>query len=185
MSEALEVRKAPVARSLRLPGPAAPLVRQRPAMPGEIPDAATSFLRGALGSQWIAQAFYALGWRMDSGGRLTGALRASVLVRARRGDERVIALWETPWPVPAGLEPPGMDVVPELASHLPRGDVIARAAEVRARRLPLLGTNDTVKWAYGLGAYWIRPAPPLAREDGRTAWWAATELKRAVTSPPP
>lgn len=184
MSEASEVRKTPEARSLKLPGPAAPLVRQRPATPGEIPGAAMSFLRAAVRADWAVTAFYALGWRVDSGGRLTGALRASVLLRMKRGEERAIALWETPWPVPPGLEPPGMDVVPELASHLPRGDVAARGAVVRAQRLALLGTNDTVKWTYTHGAYWIRPGPPLAGEqEGKAGWRSATELKRLVTTP--
>lgn len=185
MSEASETRKKPEARSVRLPGPADPLVRQRPASPLEIPRAARSFLRAALAAQWHAQAFYALGWRVDSRGALTGALRASVLIRMRRGEERVVATWGTPWPVPPGVEPPGMDVPEELASHLPRGDLAARGAALRIKRLALLGTNDAVKWVYEFGAYWMRPAPPLGdKGNGDTGWWTATALKQAVTSPP-
>ena len=183
---ATENRKRPEARSLRLPGPAAPLVPQRPAMPNEIPAAAMSFLRTALAAQWNAQAFYALGWRTDSGGRLTGQLRASVLIRMRRGEERALATWATLWPVPDGVEPPGMDVPEELADHLPRGDLAAIGAALRIKRLALLGTNDVVKWAYELGAYWVSPASPLGprNEAGSTGWWPSTELKRAVSSPP-
>lgn len=186
MSEALEVRKKPEARSLKLAVRADPLVRQRPAMPEEIPAAPRAFLRAALAADWAGQAFFALGWRVDSRGALTGALRASVLIRMRRGDERVIATWATPWPVPLGVEPPGMDVPEELASHLPRGDLVARGEALRIKRLALLGTNDVVKWAYEFGAYWTRPAPPLGdKGNGETGWWSATELKARVTSPRP
>lgn len=185
MSEASETRKKPETRSLKLPGPAEPLVRSRPAMPSEIPAAAMSFLRVAVAAQWHAQALYGLGWRTDSGGHLTGVLRASLLVKARRGDERVIALWGTPWPVPEGVEPPGMDTPEELAAHLPRGDLVARGEATRIKRLALLGTNVTVKWAYEFGTHWVRPAPPLGdKGNGETGWWTATALKQAVTSPP-
>lgn len=187
MSEALEVRKQPEARSLRLSVRAEPLVRQRPAAPSEIPNAARSFLRAALAAHWTAQAFSALGWRVDSGGLLTGELRASVLVRMRRGDERASAMWETPWPIPDGLEPPGLDTPPELASHLPRfPGMVEHVAALRAQRLALLKTSPAVKWTYSLGVYWVRPAPPLGLTPGREkhGWWSATELKAAVTSPP-
>lgn len=187
MSEALEVRKKPEARSLRLAVRADPLVPQRPAMPGKIPAAARTFLRAALAADWAAQAFFALGWRVDSHGALTGELRASVLIRMRRGDERATAVWETPWPIPEGVEPPGMDTPPVLADHLPRFPGMAqRVAALRTSRVALLRRDVAVKWSYALGAYWVRPLPPLGVTEGRRkhGWWTATELKAAVTSPP-
>jgi hypothetical protein len=187
MSEALEVRKRPETRSLKLPGPVPPLVAQRPAMPGEIPRAARSFVTVALAAGWSARAFFALGWRTDTGGNLTGELRASVLVRMRRGQERVSAIWETPWPIPAGIEPPGLDTPPVLADHLPRFPGMAQRVEnLRQQRLALLKREVTVKWAYLAGVHWVRPAPPLGviGGEGKSGWWSSTELKAAVTMSP-
>jgi hypothetical protein len=189
MSEGLEVRRQPVARTLGIPPLRAdPVVRQRPAMPSEIPRAARLFLRIGVSAGWSAQAFFALGWRVDTDGKLTGQLSASVLIRMRRGAERLSALWSSPWPIPAGIEPPGLDTPPELASHLPRFgvDMAERVAMLRAERVAKLKTNPVVKWVYEGGAYWVRPASPLA-SNGRGArhgWWSATELKTVLTSPP-
>lgn len=186
MSEASETRKAPETRTLKIHcEKPPPLVAQRPVMPDEIPRAAQSLIRVALGAQWHAQAFYALGWRVDGHGSLTGQLRASIAVRLRRGSERAIATWGTPWPIPPGLEPPGLDTPPELPPHIPRTGMAARVATLRAQRVAQLKTSPEVKWVYELGAYWISPASPLGpREGGGTGWWGATELKRALNSSP-
>lgn len=192
MTEALEVRgNQNDVRSLkvRMPHPP-PVIGQRPAMPSEIPPAAMRFLGAAMRTHWHGQAFYALGWGVDTGGKLTGKLRASVLVRMRRGDERAIALWATPWPIPEGLpipEPPARpltqadqvmrDRSPEAFARL-----MAPYREDRVRPVPV-----TVKWAYELGAYWVRPAKPLGviGGEGKSGWWSATELKTAVSRSSP
>lgn len=187
MSEASETRKAPETRTLKIHcEKPPPLVAQRPAMPSEIPRAALSFIRAALAARWHAQAFYALGWRVDGHGSLTGQLRASVSVRLRRGGERALAVWGTPWPIPPGFEPPGLDTPPELPPHIPRfPGMAARVAALRAQRVAQLKTSPEVKWVYELGTYWVSPASPLGpREGGGTGWWPATELKQAVSSPP-
>ncbi len=183
---ATEVKAAPKARTLKLHCERpAPVVAQRPAAPWEIPRAARTLLRVAVAAQWHAQALYALGWTVDSHGTLTGALSASVLVRMRRGDQKAVALWSTPWPIPPGVEPPGLDTPPEIASHLPRIDLDVRTAELRAQRLAQLKTDPVVKWTYDLGACWTPPAPPLGviGSGEVTGWLGATELKRRISLP--
>jgi hypothetical protein len=188
MTEAFAGKAAPQARSLGVyvPRPT-PLVAQRPARADEIPPAALRFGRAAVAAQWRVEALYALGWCVDSGGHLTGQLRASVLLRMKRGDERASALWSTPWPIPPGVEPPGLDTPPELAAHLPRIDMPARVAALRAQRLALLKTDPVVKWAYAAGVHWVRPAPPLGviGGEGKSGWWSMTELRQAVLAGAP
>lgn len=183
----LTAAKVSDARSLkvRMPHPS-PVVGQRPAAPSEIPPAAMRFLAAAMRLQWHGAAFYALGWGVDTGGKLTGKLRASVLIRMRRGHERAIALWATPWPIPDGLpipQPP--------ARELTHADKVVRMRSPEAfRRLMAPYETErvtpqpvTVKWAYELGCYWVRPARPLGviGGEGKSGWWSATELKAKVT----
>lgn len=191
MTEALEARKTSDARSLkvRMPHPA-PLVGQRPAAPAEIPAVALRFIKAALRAQWDARAFYALGWGVDTGGKLTGKLRASVLVRMRRGDERACALWATPWPIPPGLSIPQPPPRP-----LTQGDhiVLNRSREAFERLMAPYETERVqpvpveVKWSYELGVYWVRPAPPLGiiGGEGKSGWWTFTELRPKVLAPRP
>lgn len=158
----------------------APVVAQRPAFPSEIPAAAMRFGRVAMASQWSVSAFYALGWGLDSRGRLTQRLRASVLLRMRRGDERAIGLWATPWPIPEGL------AVPELPPlDLPRdGHVNVLRVLLAGQAEPPKPPEDVVvKWAFDTGCHWIRPAAPLVigTGAGRNGWLRATELRAKVT----
>lgn len=161
-----------------------PLVPQRPAMPGELPAAALRLVKAAVAAQWSVAAFYAVGWCVDTGGHVTGKLKASVLLRLRRGEERACAVWSTPWPAPAGVEPPGLHTPPEIASHLPRSHATARLGHLRELRLAPLRAPVTVKWAYDLGAYWVRGRSPLAPRlgTGTHGWWGAAELRTAVSA---
>lgn len=187
--DTLTVAKVTDARSrtVRMPHPA-PVVGQRPAAPSEIPAVATRFLKAAMRLEWHGAAFYALGWGVDTGGKLTGKLRASVLVRMRRGDERAIALWATPWPIPDGLaipQPP--------ARELTQGDhlVLRHSREAFDRLMAPYETERVtpkpveVKWSYELGCYWVCPAKPLGviGGEGKSGWWSATELRAMVTRP--
>lgn len=191
MTEALEARgNANDARSLRvrMPHPP-PVVGQRPAMPGEIPPAALKFLRAALGAGWAAQAFYALGWGVSTGGKLTGKLRASVLVRMRRGDERAAALWATDWPIPEGLEipqPPERELTQGDHVVLNRSPVLFERLMQPYRTERVTPVPVVVKWTYTLGVYWVRPAPPLGviGGEGKSGWWTATDLRAKVVASP-
>lgn len=155
-----------------------PLVPRRPAMPSEIPLAASRFLRTAMAAQWHAVAFYALGWGVDTSGVVTGKLKASVLVRGRRGEERFTALWSTAWPVPGGV------VIPELPPlALPRdGHVNVLHVLLAGQEQPRpAAATVTVKWAYDLGAYWWRGSPPLA---GGPGWQGYRELLEKIRGGP-
>lgn len=153
-----------------------PLVPQRSARDGEIPSAALKLGRVAVGAGWAVSAFYALGWRASTAGVPTGELRASVLLRMKRGDERAVALWGTLWPIPDGVAVPDL---PPL--DLPRdGHVNVLRVLLAGQDVPRAAPPDvTVKWSYELGAYWTRQSPPLGGE-GRSGWWSAMELRTAL-----
>lgn len=165
----------------RVPHPA-PLVGQRPARVSEIPPAAVRFGKAAVTAQWRVEAFYALGWSVDTGGLPTGKLRASVLLRMNRGAERASALWATPWPIPDGVTPPGLPP-PILPAD---GHVnVVRVLRASLATPPAPPVDVTVKWAFEIGVYWVRPAPPLGVSggEGRSGWWSMTQLREAVLAP--
>ena len=162
-----------------------PLVRARPARDSEIPGAARRFGAAAVRAGWRVEAFYALGWGVDTGGKLTGKLRASVLIRMRRGRECASALWATPWPIPEGVEipePPRRQLTQADHTVLNRDySAFARmmAPYLEERVQPVL---VEVKWSYELGVYWVRPNPPLGviGGEGKSGWWGARALREAV-----
>lgn len=163
-----------------------PLVRARPARDSEIPAAAQRFGRAAVAAGWRVEAFYALGWGVSTGGKLTGKLRASVLLRMSRGDERASALWSTPWPIPDGVEIPEPPArVLTQADHVVLNRCFGSFARMMApylqERVEPVGVE--VKWSYELGVYWVRPAPPLGviGGEGKSGWWSAAELRKAMT----
>jgi hypothetical protein len=67
-----------------------PEVPARPAEPSEVPSGAAGLRKAAVTAGWTVSVAYARGYALGSRRPV-----ASVVVRARRGDERAVACWET------------------------------------------------------------------------------------------
>ena len=126
-----------------------PLVRPRPAADSEIPGGARKFRKAVLAADWHAEALTYQGWGPGRGAESPWLLRATLLLRMWRADERAVAWWETAWPVPPGVDIP----VPPRTVRPVTGPVPVA--------LPPEPPDTPVSWKAGHGAIWRAGWLPL------------------------